>query len=321
MILINQRLESKTTVSVLAHFLGTAHNTRAEIHRLSREGTKSLCTNSGFAAPPPVAPQARWVFGPSSGEYHFPAAADLHPSTLISLRCKCWEGTEREFQKCRSCSRTGWALMAEQQLHRAVLVPGELEAAGSSCTGTKDNCTRTQSSSSREATAPLTAHLRLLWFWNSISRLGTPTRILKANQGSRGHHSEGTGAHQGREVASGSLGQGRLRNHWHLSLPEAGYGEAGAKYFFYRSMGKGQDKDHSKGDFDWVYGKKKGSEVQQWSTEASCSGDWNLHPQRCSNCDWTWSQVTWLNLQESPALSRKIKAWITSTNPFQPKCF
>lgn len=179
MILINQRLESKTTVSVLAHFLGTAHNTRAEIHRLSREGTKSLCTNSGFAAPPPVAPQARWVFGPSSGEYHFPAAADLHPSTLISLRCKRWEGTEREFQKCRSCSRTGWALMAEQQLCRAVLVPGELEAAGSSCTGTKDNCTRTQSSSSRETTAPLTAHLRLLWFWNSISRLGTPTRILK----------------------------------------------------------------------------------------------------------------------------------------------
>lgn len=30
-------------------------------------------------------------------------------------------------------------------------------------------------------------------------------------------------------------------------------------------MGKGQDKDHSKGDFEWVYGKKK---VQKYNNEA-----------------------------------------------------
>lgn len=279
-------------------------------------------TNSGFAAPPTLAPHAQLIFGLSHREYLFPAAfiKNLTCTDARVLR-RDWEGISEGQEQLKDTLGTEQPSSSSAQ---EFWVPLELEAAGSPCTGAKDNC-----SSTHRAAAPGKPLLPSAWHsWgSSCSGIAGPSlehpggaRDPEPSQGSRGHHVMRLEHTKAVEMVSVSLGQGRLRNNCHFPLPEVGYREAEAKPFFIGPWGKRQDKGCSKGNFDWLY-RKKCSEVNQLSTEASCSGDWNLHPQRFSKHDWTQSRVTWLNLQESPALSRKIKARITSTNLFQPKCF
>lgn len=40
-----------------------------------------------------------------------------------------------------------------------------------------------------------------------------------------------------------------------------------------------------------------------------------------NQAEGTQPWVTWFNLENSPAWSRKLEAWVTSTNPLQPRCF
>lgn len=136
MILINQRLESKTTVSVLAHFLGTDHNIRAKIHRMTREGTKSLCTwetllscstTSGISYSMNIWPQL-WRVSFSSSLFQ---KSDLRPQCWFQwdprvLR-RGWEGILELQEQLKDRLGTEWLSSSSAE---EFWVPVELEAHG-----------------------------------------------------------------------------------------------------------------------------------------------------------------------------------------------
>lgn len=126
MIWINQRLESKTTVSVLAHFLGTDDNIRAEIHRLSREGAKSWCTWQALVLllHHQWHPMLNESLAPITGniflQQPFSKCWPAPLNTDFSDMQECWEGAERGFQNCRNSLKTDGALNGPAEaLHRS----------------------------------------------------------------------------------------------------------------------------------------------------------------------------------------------------------